>query len=91
MLHDLRTVTPVSTISLNPRRNLTREFKENHDAEAFLKPVLRAEVPDYYDGQFTTCLTTPVTHQRDSHITPHGSANNAEESQAASVQVQARI
>lgn len=24
--------------------------QDNHDAEAFLKPVSRTEVPDYYDG-----------------------------------------
>ncbi|KAF7308393.1 SAGA complex protein [Mycena chlorophos] len=30
---------------------------DNHDAEAFLKPVSRSEVPDYYDGQ-KSCSST---------------------------------
>lgn len=32
--------------------------QDNHDAEAFLKPVSRTDVPDYYDGTFVDCVTS---------------------------------
>jgi len=32
--------------------NLVLKPQDNRDAEAFLKPVSKAEVPDYYDGTY---------------------------------------
>lgn len=52
---DLKTVTVVRhvrTLHMNASK-LVLESQDNRDAEAFLKPVSKAEVPDYYDG---TCL-----------------------------------
>lgn len=31
-------------------------YQDNHDAEAFLKPVAKSDVPDYYDGACAICL-----------------------------------
>ena len=33
-------------------RLLFMSGQDNRDAEAFLKPVSKSEVPDYYDGMF---------------------------------------
>lgn len=32
--------------------NASKRIQDNRDAEAFLKPVSKAEVPDYYDGMY---------------------------------------
>lgn len=41
--------------------------QDNHDAEAFLKPVSRSDVPDYYDGACMICLPiTALSYQRSS-------------------------
>ena len=51
---DLKTVTVVChfrTLQINASK-LVLESQDNRDAEAFLKPVSRAEVPDYYDGTY---------------------------------------
>ena len=55
LLQDLRTITPVCVLrACRFIWALTRVFvKDNRDAEAFLKPVSRADVPDYYDGVLT--------------------------------------
>lgn len=53
---DLKTVTVVRrirTVIVNETSKLIVESQDNRDAEAFLKPVSKAEVPDYYD---CTCL-----------------------------------
>lgn len=51
---DLRTVTMVRTSILTKRAHwkftCTGFTQDNHDAEAFLKPVSKSDVPDYYDG-----------------------------------------
>jgi transcriptional activator SPT7 len=52
LLQDLRTIMPVCVLrACRFIWVLTRVLvKDNRDAEAFLKPVSRADVPDYYDG-----------------------------------------
>ena len=49
LLHDLRTVTMVRPPGPSVHASLT-VAQDNHDADAFLKPVSRIDVPDYYDG-----------------------------------------
>ena len=36
--------------------------QDNHDAEAFLKPVARSDVPDYYDGACVICLLISLSY-----------------------------
>ena len=54
--------------------------QDNHDAEAFLKPVAKSDVPDYYDGTrvtrlFVACSYT--TSRLRSDIQSYGSTINA--------------
>ncbi|KAL6305105.1 hypothetical protein BKA93DRAFT_230818 [Sparassis latifolia] len=49
LLLDLRTITPVRSRRVLASRLLTSHVQDNHDAEAFLKPVSKTDVPDYYD------------------------------------------
>jgi hypothetical protein len=59
--------------------------KPNHDAEAFLKPVSRIDVPDYYDGGLSLqqCCIHLIAWQ--------SSPDNVQASPAETVQNQAGI
>jgi transcriptional activator SPT7 len=48
LLLDLKTVTVVRPVS-ESFGYAYKFVQDNRDAEAFLKPVSKAEVPDYYD------------------------------------------
>ena len=53
LLTDLRTVTMVAkylTSHSCPDGKLYHVIQDNRDAEAFLKPVSKSDVPDYHDG-----------------------------------------
>lgn len=58
----------------------------NSDAEAFLKPVSKVDVPDYYNctSRCTSLRTYLFTSEFRYHL-PYGPSNHAEEGQAEGV------
>lgn len=64
LLHDLRTVTMVRVAQCTRASRLfpNTYHQDNHDAEAFLKPVAKSDVPDYYDGACVIRLFTSSSH-----------------------------
>ena len=51
-------------------------IQDNHDADAFIKPVSRADVPDYYDSTFSFDANPPMLTPPLSHNEPHGLPDN---------------
>ena len=50
VLQDLRAVTMVRHSAVLPIHLLMNHLQDNRDAEAFLRPVSKSELPEYYEG-----------------------------------------